>query len=79
MATVGEFTITVCLDDGRMYSYDVYGALKAREHSASIVATGYQHNDGKGDFVYYPPHRVAEVRVSGGSIPAYYPDRVGGT
>lgn len=74
-----KFKISVYLDDGRVFSYCVPTADKAREHSAAIVAGGYRHNSGKGLFEHYPAHRILKVKVTGGVIPTNYPDEVEGT
>ena len=56
------FTVEVYLDDGRVYEYDVTSAGKVREHATAIVMGGYRHNDGKGEFEHYGPHRVLKVK-----------------
>lgn len=71
-------TISVYLDDGRVYEYDVASAEKAREHAAAIVRDGYRHNDGT-TFEHYPAHRIVKVKASGGEVPTKYLDRVTGT
>ena len=71
--------ISVYLDDGRVYSYEVNGPMKAREHASAIVATGYRHNDGKGEFEHYPPHRISKVKATGEPIPTKYSDESTGT
>lgn len=70
--------VQVYLDNGVVYEYDVVGAHKAREHASAIVLGGYRHNDGKGEFEHYGPHRILKVKVKG-IIPTKYPDRVSGT
>lgn len=71
-------TISVYLDDGRVYEYDVPTPDKAREHCAAIVRDGYRHNDGA-TFEHYPPHRILKVKASGDSVPTKYHDRPTGT
>lgn len=71
-------TISVYLDDGRVYEYDVASPDKAREHAAAIVSGGYRHNDGE-VFEHYPPHRILKVKTSGEPIPTKYADRATGT
>ena len=73
------FTVTTYLDDGRTFSYEVSSASKGREHSAAIVASGYRHNDGSGEFEHYGPHRILKVKVSGAPVPTKYPDTSSGT
>jgi hypothetical protein len=72
-------TISVYLDDGRVFSYDVVSADKAREHAHAIAQTGYRHNDGAGTFEHYPAHRVLKIKASGGVVPTAYPDKASGT
>lgn len=72
-------TISVYLDDGRVFSYEVKSHDKAREHCAAIVSGGYRHNDGKGEYEHYPIHRITKVKASGEPIPTSYPDKVSGT
>lgn len=69
-------TISVYLDDGRIFEYDVKDESKAREHASAIVLTGYRHNDGV-VFEHYPPHRILKVKAS--NIPTNYPDIIIGT
>lgn len=71
--------ISVYIDDGRIFYYFVPNAGKAREHSAAIIASGYRHNDGKGEYEHYPPHRLLKVKVSNGIVPTNYPDEQEGT
>ncbi len=71
-------TIEVYLDDGRVFSYQVRDAFKGREHASAIVATGYRSTDGN-DLVWYPPHRIVKVRVTGAIESSKYRDRVRAT
>jgi len=77
--------LDVYLDDGVVYSYGVTGkspehvAAKAREHASAIAATGYRHNDGEGEFVHFPPHRISKIKITGGPVPTDYVDSVRGT
>jgi len=71
--------IEVYLDDGRVYSYEVPNEMKAREHAAAIAQGGYRHNDGKGEFEHYGPHRVLKVKASGGPVSTKYADEGSGT
>ena len=68
--------ISVYLDDGRVFEYEVETAEKVREHAAAIITGGYRHCDGK-IFEHYPPHRILKVKSSG--IDTMYPDTVRGT
>lgn len=71
-------TVEVYIDDGRVYSYEVANADKAREHAAAIVRYGYRHNDGE-TFEHYGRHRILKVKVTGGPVPTRYPDTPSGT
>ena len=71
--------ISVYLDNGVMFTYEVADDVKAREHASAIVMTGYRHNDGAGVFEHYPPHRILKVKVSGGIVPTQYTDKGSGT
>ena len=69
-------TISVYIDDGRVFEYDVASAEKVREHAAAIIKDGYRHNDGD-TFEHYPPWRILKVKSA--NVPTMYPDRVRGT
>lgn len=69
-------TVSVYLDDGRVYEYDVDDGIKGREHAAAIVAGGYRHVAGT-TMEHYPARRVLKVKVTG--VDTSYPDRVRGT
>ncbi len=71
-----SFTVSIYLDDGRVFEYDVPTESKVREHASAIVTGGYRHCDGD-TFEHYPPHRVLKVKSSG--ISTMYPDRERGT
>lgn len=72
------FTLHVYIDNGIVYSYNVLSSEKVREHADAIIKGGYRHNDGKTEFVHYPPHRILKV-VYKGCIPTKYPDEINGT
>ena len=76
MAKSDKRTISVYLDDGRVFEYEVANELKVREHTSAIIATGYRHNDGD-EFEHYPPHRISKVKSSG--IATKYTDKGTGT
>ena len=73
-----KYEIKVYIDNGIVFSYDVNSAKSVREHSDAIIKGGYRHNDGKGEYEHYGPHRILKVKCSG-LIPTQYPDRVSGT
>ena len=70
------FQISVYIDDGRIFDYEVESADKVREHASAIITSGYRHNDGK-IFEHYPPHRILKVKSR--DIPTSYPDTTRGT
>lgn len=74
-----QFMVSIYLDDGRVFQYQVSSPEKGREHAFAIIATGYRHNDGKGEFEHYPPHRIMKVKIHGGIVPTKYPDTCTGT
>lgn len=71
-----KYLVSVYLDDGRVFEYEVANAEKVREHASAIVNTGYRHNDGV-VFEHYPPHRILKVKST--KIPTMYPDITRGT
>lgn len=70
------FKISIYLDDGRIFWYNLETAEKVREHAAAIIDTGYRHNDGT-VFEWYPPHRIRKIKSN--NIPTNYTDNTGGT
>ncbi len=66
-------TVSVYLDDGRVFEYAVANPSKGREHASAIVKTGYRHSEGD-DLEWYPPHRILKVKVSGGCESTNYRD-----
>lgn len=68
--------ISVYLDNGVVFEYDVVSAESAREHVSAIVAAGYRSvRDGR--LTHYPPHRILKVCATGQTT--LYPDRIRGT
>lgn len=55
--------ISVYIDTGNVFEYDVPDEAKAREHAAAIIATGYRSvNEGnKTTLTWVPPHRILKV------------------
>lgn len=65
-------TVSVYIDDGRVFEYDVSDGLKGREHASAIVKTGYRHTpEGTNDLEWYPPYRIVKVKIPGGGESAY--------
>jgi hypothetical protein len=71
-------TIRVYIDNGQVWEYEVKDQMAARDHVDAIIKTGYRHNDGKGDFIAYPAHRISKVRILG-IVDTLYPDTPSGT
>ena len=65
--------VSVYLDDGRVFEYEVADPIKGREHAAAIIKTGYRHSDGD-DLEWYPPHRIQKVKVAGACESTQYKD-----
>lgn len=79
--TPPQVTISVYLDDGRVFQYEVPTPGKAREHISAIIATGYRSVQASEPEVltHYPPHRICKVKATGMPIPTNYTDREVGT
>lgn len=70
--------VSVYLDDGRVFDYDVKSVSKGREHASAIIKTGYRHSEEE-DLEWYPPHRIEKVRVEGGCESSLYKDKTRAT
>lgn len=69
--------ISVYLDDGRVFDYEVSNPGKAREHVSAIIKTGYRHTpQGSEDLEWYPPHRIVKVKATGAGEGTSYKDTV---
>lgn len=68
--------VSVYLDDGRVFEYEVSDAAKAREHSHAIIMTGYRRVV-ENELEHYPPHRISKVKITGADTA--YSDKVRGT
>ena len=75
---MSKTTISVYLDDGRVFEYEADNPMKGREHASKIVATGYRPTEGK-DLEWYPPPRIDKVKVVGGCESSKYRDRTRAT
>lgn len=73
--------ISVYLDDGVVFDYDVTNATSAREHVSAIIKTGYRHSDSStpDELTHFPPHRILKVKMRGPGITTMYYDRPRGT
>lgn len=67
--------VSVYLDTGVVYEYEVSDAIKGREHAAAIIKTGYRHTPKDStDLEWFPPHRIEKVKVQGGGESSAYRD-----
>ena len=67
--------ISVYLDTGVVYEYDVDNPIKGREHAAAIIKGGYRHTlEGSSDLEWFPPHRIEKIKVIGGGESSQYAD-----
>lgn len=72
--------VSVYMDDGRVFEYDVASPDKGREHASKIILTGYRHTPkDSDDLEWYPPHRIDKVKISGGAESTQYRDTVRAT
>lgn len=77
---MAKIIISVYLDDGRVYEYEVDNQASAREHLFAIVSTGYRSSQNNGStLTHYPPHRITKVKATGDGVTTSYPDTVRGT
>ena len=53
-------TITVYMNDGRCFKYEVEDSVKAREHAHRIINFGWR-NVINGIMEYYPPYKINKV------------------
>lgn len=63
--------ISVYLDNGVVYEYEVFDPIKGREHADAIIRTGYRHTTADSDLEWFPPHRIVKVKVSKGGESNY--------
>lgn len=66
--------ISVYLDTGVVYEYEVESAIKGREHAYEIISSGYRHTTNSNDLEWFPPHRIKKVKVIGGGESSLYQD-----
>lgn len=73
-------TVSIYLDDGRVFEYEVDSPGSGREHASSIIKTGYRSTpQGTDQLEWYPPHRIVKVKVSGAGESSAYKDKVRAT
>ena len=65
--------VSVYMDSGVVFEYNVADPMKGREHAAAIIKGGYRHSDGD-DLEYFPPHRIEKVKVTGACESDHYKD-----
>lgn len=58
--------ISVYIDTGNVYEYEVADEGSAREHGAAIIATGYRsaQADRPEILTWWPPHRISKVKIA---------------
>ena len=71
--------VSVYLDNGLVFEYEVADENKGREHAYAIIATGYRHTDGNGDLEWFPPHRISKIKVESGAESSRYLDKTRAT
>lgn len=64
-ATNDSLTISVYIEGGNVFNYDVKDLDAGKEHASEIIRTGYRHTTKKGSMTHYPPHRVIKVKIVG--------------
>lgn len=52
--------VSVYMQDGRVFKYNVEDSIKAREHAHRIITTGWR-NAVNGVMEYYPVHQILKV------------------
>lgn len=68
-------TLSIYMDDGRVFEYEVDSSEKGREHASKIISGGYRHTArGSVDLEWYPPHRIDKIKISGGGESTQYHD-----
>lgn len=72
--------LSIYMDDGRVFEYEVADAMKGREHAAAVLKSGYRHTpEGSADLEWYPAHRILKVKVVGAGESTAYHDTVRAT
>jgi hypothetical protein len=66
--------VSVYIDNGLVFEYDVIDESKGREHAHAIITTGYRHTDRNGDLEWFPPHRILKIKVENGAESSKYLD-----
>lgn len=58
--------ISIYVDNGNVFQYEVATEAKAREHAAAIIATGYRsvQGDSPNTLTWFPPHKINKVVVA---------------
>lgn len=72
--------VSVYLDSGVVFDYEVSDPMKGREHAAAIIKTGYRHTlKNSEDLEWFPPHRIEKVKVENGGESTGYKDEARAT
>lgn len=70
-------TIQVYILGGTKYQYDIFAdtkwdlGVKAREHEAAIMLTGFRTNTGKNESTWYSSRWIDKIKVSGAKYNIY--------
>lgn len=74
-AVASKTKISVYMNFGVVFEYEVDSAEKAREHAAKIIATGYRHTQKNSqDLEWYPPHAIEKIKIAGAAESTAYRD-----
>lgn len=72
--------VSICVESGLVYEYDVADPMKGREHTAEIIKGGYRHTPkDSDDLEWIPPHRIHKVKIEGGAESTKYRDTIRST
>lgn len=67
--------LSIYMDDGNVWEYEVANLAKAREHASAIIKTGYRHTpEDSEDLEWFPPHRIVKIKIPGGGESTAYRD-----
>ncbi len=69
--------VSVYLDTGQVFEYDLVNPEQGREHASAITKTGYRSVDKDGVMTWFPAHRIDKVKVTNQNTS--YSDTVRGT
>lgn len=70
--------LKIYFKDGRVFSYSVDSADRARAHMAKIWESGYRSTS-DGTLSWYGPHYLDKIVYTGSDVSTNYSDKVQGT